>query len=99
MTTLLCILTSVLIFAFLLSPFVLGAGGKMLAHSSLSSEDSLKQMQKQVLQNYVKCEELFEKNLLNKREWEQRQNFLTNRYLDATRRLDALHFQKGLRDA
>lgn len=94
MITILCILTSILVLAFLLSPFFIGPGGKMFAHSSLASEESLVQIQKSLLANYLKCEELFEKNALRKREWEQRQTFLTNRYLDITRRLDVIRFQK-----
>ena len=94
MISILCILSSILVFALVLSPFLIGPGGKMFAHSSLSNEESLLQVQKTVLANYLKCEQLFEKNYLSKREWEQRQSFLTNRYLDTTRRLDAMRFQK-----
>jgi hypothetical protein len=86
-------LTSVLVILFLLSPFFLGPGGKLWAYSSVISEQSLIALQKKLLENYVKHEKLFEKQQLQKREWEQRQLFLCNRYLDVTRRLDAVRFQ------
>ena len=94
MTMILCIMTSLIVLGFLLAPFFLGEGGRMVAHSALSTEQSLENLQENLLANYLKCEELFEKKQLSKREWEQRQIFLTNRYLDSTRRLDAMRFQK-----
>src|SRR5438477_78777 len=75
-----------------------GKGGSLFAHSALASEESLVQMQNSLLTNYLKCEEQFSNEQIRQREWEQRQNFLTNRYLDVTRRLDALRFQKGAHD-
>ncbi len=94
MIMVLCILTSLLVFFFLLMPFFVGSGGPLSPHSSLGSPESLEFMRKRLLDNYLKCEELFMNQQLTKREWEQRQIFLTNRYVDLTRRLDALSFQK-----
>jgi hypothetical protein len=94
MLIILCILTSILVFSFIFGPFFFGRGGSLFAHSALASEESLALMQASLLTNYLKCEEQFEKEQIRQREWEQRQNFLTNRYLDVTRRLDTLRLEK-----
>ena len=94
MILILCALTSLLLTVFLLSPFLLGPGGSLLPSSTIDSEEILEGMKKNILLSYLKYETLFNQKLLNKKEWDQRQNFLTNRYLDVTRRLDWLRFQR-----
>ncbi len=95
MILILCLLTSLLVIVFILAPFALGAGGQLNANASLASEESLVKMQRSVLENYLRNEQLFANDQLRKREWEQRQSFLTNRYLDISRRLDRIRFEKG----
>ena len=98
MTFILCLMTSLLVILLILAPFLMGAGGQLSAHASVSNEESLTTMQKSLLNHYLKNEELFASAQLRKREWEQRQSFLTNRYLDVSRRLDGIRFQKGQHD-
>lgn len=95
MIYILCILTSFFAIACILLPFFIGAGGKLSPHSAILSEEALEALQENLLKHYLKYEDLFIKGQLRKREWEQRQLFLGNRYIDATRRLDAVRFQKG----
>jgi len=95
MIFILCVLTSLFVLSFLFIPFFVGPGGQLSANASLESEESLEGMQKSLLEHYVKNERLFANSQLRKREWEQRQSFLTNRYVDITRRLDWIRFQKG----
>ena len=96
MTFLLCLLSSALVLGFLMLPFFVGPGGKLFAHSALNSAPSLEHMKQGLLSNYIKGEDLFQQHKISKREWEQRQQFLTNRYLEASRRLDYIRFQKTL---
>lgn len=94
MTVILCLLTSLLALAFLFIPFFIGPGGALSPHSAFINEDALQNVRKSLLAQYVKCEDLFTSGQISKREWEQRQLFLRNRFLDASRRLDRIRFQQ-----
>lgn len=94
MIYLLCFFTSLLCVLFILIPFFIGPGGKLWAYSAVISEEHLVLLQKKLLENYLKYEKLYKNQQILKKEWEQRQLFLSNRYLDVTRRLDVMRFNR-----
>ncbi len=71
-----------------LSPFWVGAGGSLQAASTESSPERLQQVKSALLRRYLVEEKAAAAGQLTTREWQARQQFLTNRYLDAARRLD-----------
>jgi len=73
-----------------LSPFWLGKGGLLLPASTLSDPDKARRLKKIVLNRYVSDENAFNDGAISKSEWNQRRQFLTNRYIDLSRRLDYL---------
>ncbi len=56
--------------------------------SSYASVDQLKNLQMIVLKKYLEEEEAYKEQLISKRTWDKRQEFLARRYIDITRRLD-----------
>lgn len=85
--TLCVILALILIFA-VVTPFFWGPGGLLQAASSEVSRERLLAMKQALLKRYAEDEQAFDKKLLSKRIWEQRRQFLANRYVDTARRLD-----------
>jgi hypothetical protein len=72
----------------LLSPFLFGPGGTLAAGASIKSPERLAALKTALVSRYVLDERAFDQGAISKREWTRRQAFLTNRYLDAARRLD-----------
>jgi hypothetical protein len=71
-------------------PFWLGSGGRLAAASAEQSVGQLEGARKEILTQYLKDEKAAEQGHLTAREWRGRKEFLTGRYLDASRRLDFL---------
>jgi hypothetical protein len=77
----------------LLAPFLYGPGGTLAAGASIKSPERLAAIKNALVVRYVKDERAFQQGAISKREWTRRQHFLTNRYLDAARRLDFVQFE------
>ena len=92
----LTVFIGILVISVLLAPFWFGTGGLLQASSSINSAAQLEALQTAVLARYSEDEQAFQAGHLSKLAWQQRQSFLTNRYIDATRRLD---FVKNARPA
>ena len=73
-----------------LSPFWLGKGGLLLPASTLNDPEKARRLKKTVLTRYLSDENAFREGAISKSEWNQRRQFLTNRYIDLSRRLDFL---------
>lgn len=73
---------------FILSPFWLGEGGQLIDHPKLKDQSQLRQMQSLLLRKYYEEERGFRDGFLSKREWNNRQEYLLDKYIDITRRLD-----------
>lgn len=82
---------SVLTFMIVLSPLVLGKGGTLQSASSLNSPERLVATKNAILKRYIEDEKSFEDKKINKLMWEQRKQYLSNRYIDAARRLDYIN--------
>lgn len=74
--------------AVVLAPFWMGQGGVLQDAAGESSIPRLEAMRGAVLKRWLEEEKAAAEGLITKREWEMRQVYLTNRYVDATRRLD-----------
>ncbi len=83
-----CVVLSLILIFAVVTPFFWGQGDLLQAASSENSRERLTAMKQAILKRYVEDEAAFEKKLLSKRIWEQRRQFLANRYVDAARRLD-----------
>ncbi len=81
-------LLSVLVIAFVLSPFVLGPGGHLATAASVNSPEHLEAIKKAILDRYLEDERAYAEKRIPKLAWDQRKSYLTNRYIDAARRLD-----------
>jgi hypothetical protein len=81
-------ITSVAALLIILSPFFLGSGGTLQAASSINSPNKLEAIKKSILLRYIEDERAFDEKRLTRLAWEQRKQFLTNRYIDSSRRLD-----------
>lgn len=86
----LAILVSILVLIVLLSPFFLGAGGVLAAASAENSREKLQSLKSQLLKQYISDESAASEGHMSQREWVSRKQFITNRYIDAARRLDYL---------
>lgn len=79
-----------------LSPFWQGRGGQLAPSSGSYEPAKLRELKQLVLNRYLKDEQAFMNGEISRSAWKQRQQFLSNRYLDLSRRLDFLkgHSQK-----
>jgi len=74
----------------LISPFVFGEGGPLQAGSTIQDPGTLISQKKAVLKRYIADEKAQEEGLISKTEWNRKKQFLINRYIDASRRIDFL---------
>ena len=81
-------LLSVCVMALVLSPFVLGPGGHLATAASVNSPERLEAIKNAILERYLEDERAFQEKRITKIAWDQRKAYLTNRYIDAARRLD-----------
>lgn len=81
---------SVLAALIILSPFFFGKGGHLQAAASINSLDKLEAVKESILRRFLEDERAFEEKRISKMAWEQRRQYLSNRYIDAARRLDYL---------
>ncbi len=90
MTMVIVALISLVFFAAIIAPF-LGTGERLLLNaSSRRSIEELRAEKTALVKRYVEDEQAYLKRSLNKFMWEQRRQYLVNRYLDASRRADFL---------
>ncbi|MBC7661037.1 MAG: hypothetical protein H7249_15170 [Chitinophagaceae bacterium] len=74
--------------AAIIAPLVLGQGGRLASASSLNSPERLLATKKAILLRYLEDERFFEAKKITRLTWDQRKQYLSNRYIDAARRLD-----------
>jgi hypothetical protein len=77
-----------------LAPFLVGSGGLLQEANSINSVERLEGLRQALLQRYLQDEESFKQGNLSERAWKKRQEYLTNRYVDVTRRGDFLSRMK-----
>lgn len=85
------IVVSICTALFLLSPFLFGKGGHLQAAASINSPERLEAIKSSILKRFLEDERAYTEKRINKLAWEQRRAYLTNRYIDAARRLDYLN--------
>ena len=83
-------IVSIITVVFVLLPLLLGEDGRLASASSLNSPERLEAVKNALLKRYIEDEKAFESKAIPKLVWEQRKLFLSNRYIDAARRLDYL---------
>lgn len=72
------------------APFLVGEGGFLQDASSSDSERVLTGRQEAILQRWIKDELAASKGEISNVEWNQRQRYLTSRYVDFARRISWL---------
>ena len=85
---------SMLAFVAVMSPFFFGKGGRLEDSSNVNSVDRLNAIKEAIIKRWVLEHHSFKEGALTDREWKQRKVYLTNRYIDASRRLDWM-LQRG----
>jgi hypothetical protein len=88
MTLVVSIVTAALVVMVVLSPFFVGRGGALQAGSSVDSANDLLKIKSALLERYLADEKDFLEGRMNRLVWQQRRQFLVNRYVDTVRRLD-----------
>lgn len=81
---------SILTLAFVLLPLLLGKEGHLASAASLNSPEKLEAIKEALLRRYLEDEKSFETKAIPELVWRQRRQFIINRYIDASRRLDFL---------
>jgi hypothetical protein len=82
---------SVVCAAIIISPLFLARDGALASASSLNSPERLLATKNAILKRYIEDEKTFEDKKISKIVWEQRKQYLSNRYIDAARRLDYIN--------
>ena len=75
-------------------PFFMGEGGLLLDAAKNDSIENLEKKQKIILERWLTDEGAATSGLITPREWSMREVYLTNRYVDTTRRIDWLRNQE-----
>lgn len=88
MIVVLCLLTSIMVVAILLSPLVIGKGGFLTFTSTIHDELSLNRLKASVLTQFLHEESRASEGKLSQWAWRQRQSFLFHRYVDIVRQID-----------
>jgi hypothetical protein len=86
----LSILTGAVALIVLLLPFFVGRGGALQAGSAVNSPDQLERIKQALLKRYLEDEQAFQDKRISRMVWQQRRQYLVNRYVDTARRLDYL---------
>ena len=86
----LAVAVGIVLLSVLLAPFWLGPGGLLQAGSAVHSKDTLISLKGALLKRFLEDEQAFKAGNLSKLAWTKRKDFLTHRYVDASRRLDFL---------
>ena len=74
----------------LICPFWLTSKESLSLYKNLHDKDQIHLRQESLVDRFLETEKSYKKGLLTKKEFDNRKNFLTNRYLDLGRRLDSL---------
>ena len=82
---------SFLVVFIILSPFWLSKPEALQSAMALNSDEQIEDFKEKILYKLHHDENLVKQNILSKREWETRKNFLHNRYVDAVRRQDFMN--------
>ncbi len=94
MAVVFAVIVSLIVLAALLAPFFFGDGGALVSSSSIESPERLEKIKQAIVKRYIADEKALEDGIISKSAWEQRKQFLTNRYIDASRQYDYLVFLK-----
>ena len=90
MITVLAAMTGLCLLLAVLAPFYFGKGGVLAESSSFQSRERLIGLRDSLVERYIQEEGAVKNKDFSERTWKKRQEFLINRYVDATRRLDFL---------
>ena len=89
----------VLAMVVVLTPFFIGAGGWLQDAAVGDSLERLLLRRKAILKRWIDEEAQHQTGMLTDREWSLRQIYLTNRYVDVTRRMDWLSTEQSQKTA
>jgi hypothetical protein len=84
------VFVGIVLVSVLLAPFFAGPGGLLQSAASINSPEKLAGLKEALLRRYLADEAAFKAGQLSALAWQQRKTFLSNRYIDAARRLDFL---------
>ena len=101
MLYIICISIASVLFIAVISPFFVEpkTGNVLRAGAAINSPDKLLKIKEAILKRYIEDEQAFEDKQIGKLVWEQRSQYLTNRYIDTVRRLDYLGYVKEHSDS
>lgn len=88
----LCLIISIVSIAIVAIPLFFMPSQKLEASATENSVEKLERVKQAILRRYIEEEEIHAGSGVAGVVWEQRKNFLINRYLDAARRLDYLDY-------
>jgi uncharacterized membrane protein len=86
----LSLIISVFVLAGVLMPFIVGKGGRLQDASASDSVEDLELRLTALLRRWLRDEAALAAGEITETEWQQRQRYLTARYVDTSRRLDWL---------
>jgi hypothetical protein len=87
-----CIILSLFMVVLILSPFFMLPPFRLELGSQITDLDEIQTLQNKIVAQYLIDESLFQKQKITSSEWMHRKNFLTNRFLDLSRREDVLNY-------
>lgn len=88
MTFTLCLITSLFFITILSLPLFSKSKNKIPWTFITNNKESLVNLKNDILNQYKKDELCFAKELLSKAEWGQRKQFLTERYIEVSEKID-----------
>ena len=90
-----CVVIALLAVIVTLLPFFVGGDRELQSSRLIHSQERLEAEKQAILERFVEDLRAYESKVINKLMWQQRRQYLVNRYIDAARRLDYLRFTQG----
>ena len=101
MLYIICIAIASILFIVVITPFFVEPknGNILRAGAAINSPEKLLKIKEAILKRYIEDEKAYEDKQIGKLVWEQRSQYLTNRYIDTVRRLDYLGYVREHSDS
>lgn len=95
----LCIVISLIVVGLVFLPFIFGTGGQLQDASVSDDIETLRRRESAILDRWLRDESAAAAGEISATEWQQRQNYLTSRYVDVARRMAWLEVSKPTKES
>lgn len=93
-----CVIISLIVVGLVFLPFISGAGGQLQDASVSDDIETLRRRESAILERWLRDESAAAAGEISDTEWQQRQSYLTSRYVDVARRIAWLELSESTKE-